>query len=220
MRVVPRTKFEQLMFFQTRAALWAERAAEIGVSEAEVLVLIDRVNAARAAFEAQMEARRAAQSATITCDQAMAQMAADGAALMGKIRANAKMSGTNVCTLAELPAPSKGSPIAVPGKPDGFTVTLGSEGALTLRWTCKQPRGAQGTMYRISRQLGRQSAFEFVGVVGTRKYVDLTLPPGTAEVTYQVQAIRSTTEGPIARHTANLGVPEDHPARRPMQVAA
>ena len=40
---------------------------------------------------------------------------------------------------------------------------------------------------------------------GKKHFTDETLPPGTAEVTYLIQAIRSTATGRVASFTVPLG---------------
>ena len=210
MRVVPRDKGSQVQFFRTYVPVWTERAAEIGLTADEVALLDERVPAAWAALAAQHEAQQAARSATATCDQAVAAMAELGATLIQRIRAAAGRNGPAVYARAQLPVPAAGSPVGAPGTPYAFTTQLRTEGALLLRWKCDHPRGAEGTMYRVGRGLDG-GAMTFLGVVGKKAFLDATLPPGTARVTYAVQAIRSTRTGDEAQHNVNLGVPKNHP---------
>lgn len=109
--------------------------------------------------------------------------------------------------VAMIDAPSKGAPIAEPGKPDNFRFALDALGQLTLSWTCKNPRGSTGTMYQIRRKIvgDAHSEFEFLAVVGTKKFADETIPAGTKAAIYEIQAIRSTKTGPVATFNVNFG---------------
>jgi hypothetical protein len=97
-------------------------------------------------------------------------------------------------------------PVGAPGKPFLFRWTLTTIGSLDLQWKCKHPPGASGTTYKISRRINGESTFTFLGVTGRRRFSDVTVPAGTASVTYQVQAIRSTKVGEIADFNVNFGV--------------
>ncbi|HTL27757.1 MAG TPA: hypothetical protein VL282_00990, partial [Tepidisphaeraceae bacterium] len=60
---------------------------------------------------------------------------------------------------------------------------------------------------------------------GGKQFVDNTIPAGSAEVRYQVQAARSTTVGEVAEFNVSLGVSGALPAemivkRRAIQIAA
>ncbi len=206
MRVVPKKKSERLSFFTTHIERWAEQFAAIGVTEAEVAQLAGRLVAAKAAYDAQQQARNAYRAATQLCDSAMASLGNEGAMLIAKMRATAMIEGDQVYADAAISPPAKASPIGPPGKPEGFAFTMQQVGILTLTWTCKNPRGSQGTMYRISRSIDGGRTFTFLAVVGKKRFDDETLPPGTPAVEYQVQGIRSTTTGPVNRYLINLGV--------------
>jgi hypothetical protein len=108
--------------------------------------------------------------------------------------------------LASIPAPAKPSPIAPPGKPSQFIVKLNQEGSLELKWKCPNPAGAVGTMYHLHRRTEAGGALVYLGTSGERRFVDATLPPGSSQVTYQIQAFRSTSVGPAAQFNVNLGV--------------
>lgn len=218
-RVVPKSKESQLTFFQTHLADWQERAAEIGLTEAEVALLADRVTTAQTTYAAQQQAHQTARAATATCDTAVRAMTDLGATLIHQIRAAAGREGDMVYARAGLPVPATGSPIGPPGTPMAFTTELRPEGALVLRWRCRHPRGAEGTMYQVRRALD-DGPMTFLGVVGKRAFLDRTLPPGTAQITYAVQAIRSTRTGNEAQHPVNLGVPAGHPIATQIARAA
>jgi hypothetical protein len=200
-------------FFQTHLPVWEQHAEAIGLDDDAVARLAAKAAAARAAFEAQRGAQAAAQAATLAYDVAMRELAADGASVILRIRTKAAMAGAGVYSLAQLPAPAQPAPIGPPGAPYGFVAQLRPDGALLLRWRCDHPRGAKGTQYGVRRSIDG-GAFEHVGVVGTKQFVDATLPAGAGRVLYEVQARRSTAVGDAVPHVVNLGVTHSHPATR------
>lgn len=98
------------------------------------------------------------------------------------------------------------TPRPAPGTPYKFTATLGADGALTLDWKCNNPRGSGGTIYQVWRRLGATGEFQYLSGSGTKKFVDGTIPAGTAQVTYRIQAVRSTAVGAWAEYAVNFGV--------------
>jgi hypothetical protein len=206
MRLVPEDNFGRIEFYKTRVGNWIERAAEIGISVETAETLQADVDAAWAAYQAALRARAAAEAATSKMNNAIEKMANTGAAVVSQIRGAAGFADDeNIYVLASINPPAKGSPIAPPGRPDWFKASIGGVGELTLTWKCKNPRGSAGTLYKVSRQISVNGPFEFLGVVGEKKFVDETIPPGTATVTYQVQAFRSTKAGPVAEYNVHFG---------------
>ena len=55
------------------------------------------------------------------------------------------------------------------------------------------------------RKVG-EGAFEYLGGAGEKKWTDSTLPAGATQITYQIQAVRSTAVGPWAQFNVNFGV--------------
>jgi hypothetical protein len=99
---------------------------------------------------------------------------------------------------------AKRSPMAPPGKPDDFRVTLWVDGSIELRWKCANPVGAHGTMYQVSRRIG-DGPLAYLASSGKKKFRDATIPEGASRLTYQVQAVRSTAVGPVAEYVVNFG---------------
>jgi hypothetical protein len=204
MRLVPESNDGKIEFFGSRLGTWAEHAAEIGTSPAEVAALDADVAEARAALLAQHQARSAAMAATQRLNAAVENMARRGATIVQQIRARAAVAGSAIYPLALVPAPADPAPLAAPGTPEAFAVALQQGGSLTLRWKCRNPRGATGTMYHVQRSTDG-GPMQFLAVTGARAFVDATVPPGSAEIVYQVRAVRSTAAGKPAQHLVRLG---------------
>ena len=205
MRLMPEISSGKVEFCVTHLPPWAENAVAIGSSEEAIDDLQAKTDAAKAAILAQNQARDAARSATLAARMAVDAMAAASAAIILQVRSKAETAGVEVYVLASLPPPADPSPIAAPGKPDDFGVALQQNGTLMLRWKCRNPRGSAGTLYQVYRRLSAEGKFEYLGSTGKKKYLDASIPEGTSNVTYQIQAVRSTAVGVFGEFNVNFG---------------
>jgi hypothetical protein len=207
MAVVPEKRLEKIQFFENHVTPWTTNATAIGITTTEVTDLQTKTQAARDAYDAQQAALQSAKVATETFYNAVNTMNDAGAALMKQIRAKAQATGNlNVYVLAEIPAPPVPTPVGPLGQTRDFKVKLDNvTGALDMTWKCSNPRGASGVVYQIWRKLGTDGEFEYLGGVGDKKYTDSTIPAGTATVSYQIQAVRSTSVGPFGLFIVNFG---------------
>lgn len=205
MGIVPENTYPRITWYRTRLANWAENFAALGLSAEEVAQLETKLAAAEERYRQQRMAQQLARTATSWLHLAMDELSVLGASMIGKIKATASMEGNGVYNKAWMPSPAEPSPIGAPGQPFRFEVQLRSLGDLMIKWKCKHPKGSEGTMYEVRRQLG-SGPFEIVGLVGKKKFHDHTIPPGTANVTYRVTAVRSTRRGLTGEYTLNLGV--------------
>ncbi len=78
MRVIPKTPAKKISFFQALLAPWAEHADTIGLSAEEVADINVKLDAAKAALQAQQMAQNAAQSATLAFHAAAMRHGAGG----------------------------------------------------------------------------------------------------------------------------------------------
>jgi hypothetical protein len=118
------------------------------------------------------------------------------------------------------------TPVGSLGKPTKLKVTLSETGALELGWSCSSPR-ASGMTYQIYRRNAPDGEFTYIGGSGEKKFTDATLPAGSSQVTYQIQAVRSTAVGPWASFNVNFGVSSGNGAAKtsvteakPVKIAA
>jgi hypothetical protein len=206
MRVVPRKYEPKISYYRDRVARWAAHADQIGTSAEDVAALAALTEEAREALAAQQAAQMAARSATLRLKLAMEKMGERGGGIMTQIRVRALQEGAGVYSLAGIAARKKKSPLGPPGRPYAFDAELGALGWLTLRWKCKHPRGAQGTMYQVWRRVGNVGAFERLGMSGEKTFVDKTVPAGAGVVMYKIQAVRTTAEGEWGVFEVSLGV--------------
>lgn len=220
MPVVPSKSVAKIAFYETHNASWAANAAAIGTTPAAVSALADLTAAAREASNEQYQAQIAARAATAKLRMAVEAMANAGAAIIGQVRVQASKSGDDVYPLAHIPAPAKPSPIGPPGQPNRFSAELSQIGSLTLKWKCKNPAGAVGTVYQVWRRID-SGELTFQGTVGVKQFVDDALPAGASAVMYQVQGMRTTAVGPVAQFNVYFGGMNVESARtRSTRVAA
>jgi hypothetical protein len=205
MSVIPNTKVGKIEFAENHVVTWTANALPMGSSVASVTSWSGLVTAARTAYTAHLAAQSAAKDATITLDLAIKAMSDATASIIKQVRAKADLAGNGVYALASLPIPAAPSPVPPPGTPTNFKISLAQSGALTLKWKCPNPAGGGGTFYQIARRIGATGAFIPQTGVGSRTYTDATIPAGTASVTYQVTAVRTTAVGPTAEFTVNFG---------------
>ncbi|HEY8667580.1 MAG TPA: hypothetical protein VIL86_13010 [Tepidisphaeraceae bacterium] len=206
MSVVPTTLIDRVQFYQNHITPWTANSTAIGTSSAAVTDLSTKTSAARDAFDAQQAAQSAAKAATLSYQTAVSAMSVAGAAIMKQIRAKGESTGNNsVYSLAEIPAPATPGPVGAPGEPSNFKVSLEVNGALTITWKCANPAGCTGTMYQVFRRTSADGEFAYLGGSGEKKFVDATIPAGSSQVTYQMQAVRSTAAGPWAQFNVNFG---------------
>lgn len=214
--IVPRTRGGRIEFYGAHVGVWAARAAAIGIDPARVAAIAAAVEAAKEAQAAHRLAQQAAMAATQRYANAVRDLhdaPGMGADTIETIKAFARSSdgpddpdGTSVYVLAQIPAPQKPSAAPPPGTPREFVTRLLPMGEVELRWKCDNPAGTQGTMYEVRRALGTTRDFQFLGVSGTKRFVDATLPSGAGTVQYLVTAFRSTARGNAGLFTLNLGV--------------
>jgi hypothetical protein len=126
-----------------------------------------------------------------------------------QIKSKATSDGKSVYPKASLPMPAAHSPIGAPGQPTGLKVVLHTQGEIELKWKCPNPKGSEGTMYEIQRKIGDGPNVP-LGTVGKKRFVDETLPRGTAYAMYSIRAIRSTRRGAVATFNVFLGVGKGH----------
>jgi hypothetical protein len=207
MALYPRKLGDRLQFCQQHQPLWLSHADSIGVQAAEVTVFGKVTASAAAALDALLAARQALGVATTEYHAAMAVMDQKALGLIANITGYAKNNSApaQVYADAALPMPAQPSPVPAPGTPQGARVQLQQTGALELRWDCKNPPNATGTVYEIHRQDGTTSTH--LGTTGDKQFLDTTLPAGVPSVTYTITAVRSTMRGAPAQFTVNFGTP-------------
>ena len=208
MPIVPDTRLGKLEFYEEHLPPWMEHTAAIGLDPALVTALSARAAATRAAYEAHRRAQEAARAAAQRYFALVGELhGAPGAGsdMIDMIKNHAQTrDDPGVYALAQLPPPATPTTPPPPGTPSKFSVRLLENGAIDLRWKCQNPSGTRGTMYEILRS-ERGGPMAFVASVGTKRFVDRTIPEQAGPLTYQITALRSTSRGKPARVTIRFG---------------
>jgi hypothetical protein len=194
MSLVPETKIGKIQFFNSKITPWTKCRRHWDFTAAAVTDLQTKLTNAQTKLDAQIAAEAAFRTAVAAANDAVSILMIAGMDIVKAIRAKAAVAGNSVYELAEIPAPATPTPVNTLGKPSDFVVTLSESGALDLTWKCASPR-ATGVIYQIWRRIGPTGAFDYLGGTGEKKFTDSTLPAGSSQVTYQIQAVRSTAAG-------------------------
>ncbi|MEM1010616.1 MAG: hypothetical protein AAGI46_00175 [Planctomycetota bacterium] len=205
MSVVPRKNVDKIQFFEDHISVWTAQATTIGTTEAEVTDLDTKTQAARTAYDAQQAAQNAAKAATADLNVALDAMSRAGSDIIYQIRSQAGADGDGVYAAAQIPVPATPSPSAAPGTPYELKTEVNGNGELMLSWKCDNPAGTSGTIYQVYRSTNGSLDFEYLGGVGSRKFVDATIPAGATQITYKMQAVRSTAAGMWATFNVLFG---------------
>jgi hypothetical protein len=210
MPTVPSNLVARLSFYEAHTGPWTTSATLIGLTSASVTALGTRADDARAAYTAHIAAQASAKAATLNFYEKMRLLhnaPGAGADMIRQIKTKALTSNDpGVYVLAEIPAPATPSPVGPPGTATDFKAVLNpADGSVKLSWKCPNPTGSTGTIYQVLRRIGSSGAFSPLTTLGTRTFIDTTLPAGTASVTYQITAVRSTSTGAPAQFTVNFG---------------
>jgi hypothetical protein len=205
MSLIPDTINGTIDYLESKVEPWTTNATAIGTTSAAVTSMDAKLTTAREKLANQVAAQEQAKNATAELKAAIRDLRRAGSDIVKQIRAKAATAGDGVYFLAQIPAPALPAPIPPPGTPTDFAVTLNPDGSLKLRWKCANPAGSQGTVYQLSRRIGEAGPFFVVGVTGSRSFVDTSVPAGTAGMTYQVIAVRSSAVGVAAQFTVNFG---------------
>ena len=207
--IIPTRYQDQLDFYASRAPVWAEHAAAIGLTPEAVAAFTTLAAAARASYAAKLSAEEAARIATAQLREDLAAAHTSCAGLIRLIKAFADSTDAPaaIYNLAQIPLPAPPSPAPPPAKPTGLSADLDAPtGALRLRWKATNPRGTQGTTYIIRRRTDPRGEFTFVGATGSKAFLDDTLPAGLESVQYTVQGQRAGSTGPLSDiFTVNFG---------------
>ena len=205
MSVLPSGKVAKVEFCEQHNDTWNTNATNIGTTTTAVGNLETLTAAARDAFNAQKLAQDNAKSATNTFNMAVEAMTTAAADIIKAIKTKAATAGNSVYSLANIPAPALPGPMGELGTPREFTVELQVDGSLKLKWKNTNPANATGVVYQLWRRCSAEGEFAYIGGCGTKEYMDSTIPAGSSQVTYQIQAVRSTSVGPWAQFNVNFG---------------
>ncbi|MGP1272519.1 MAG: hypothetical protein ACTS22_04230 [Phycisphaerales bacterium] len=192
--IIPSTLVAKIEFFEQRLPDWAADPAAIGLTAAQISDLITRTAAARQAYNAAQQIRQESRNATAVQNDAVRSMASFGSDLIATIRAFADLQPdpNAVFQSAEINPPQPaGTPLPPPVPAADVRTQMNNAGAVTVSWTGTV---ANGTVYNIYRRFAQGSPYTLIGTSTTKRFVDATVPVGTAEASYYLVTLRDGME--------------------------
>ena len=188
MATVDNTYLGRLEFFEARLPVWAKNPAAIGLSTGDLDELALRVAEARARYDSLASLRSRVRAETSAQKDANTAMYDLGIDLVQTIRAFAELTDDDgVYTAAQVPPIRPPSPLPPPPKPSNLSFELLPGGTLRLRWKGTIARGASFAVYR---KLEGEAGFTLLDAVAAKSFDDTTIPSGTSEIVYFIQARR------------------------------
>jgi predicted dehydrogenase len=188
MATVDNTFVGRLQFFESRLPTWAKDPAAIGLNQADIDELTARVAEARARYDTLANLRMRVRAETAAQKDANGSMFDFGIDLIQTIRAFAELTDdAGVYAAASIPPIRPRTPTPPPPKPKYLSVTLLPGGALRLHWKGTVARGASFAVYR---KIEGEDGFTLLDTVAAKSFDDTSIPVGTGELVYFIQARR------------------------------
>jgi len=205
---VPTRVLDQLSWMESHAPVWQTRAAQLGLTAAQMTALTGAVTTAQEDYAAAFKARQESKALTLTAKSSLATALRLTANAIRDIDATAQNNANpnSVYALAEIDAPAPPTPAAPPGTPTDFKVALLASGAIVLKWKCTN-LSSGNVVYFVNRRPigGDPNAFTLVGATGEREFRDETVPAGNG-VVYEIVAQRGQQVGNPATYEVLFGV--------------
>ncbi len=209
MSVVPKNTVDKIAFFQSHNTPWSSNAVAIGTTTTAVTNLATLTAAAQAAVDARSKPEHRQGGDARAQELRSMRCRLPDPDIIKSIKTKAATTGDSVYMLApDSRARRRASPMGPLGTPRRFQGggSRRPERHPELSWKCTNPVGATGTTYQVRRRVEATGDFAYIGSVGSKKFTDDTLPAGSSQVTYQIQAVRSTAVGAWAQFNVNFGV--------------
>lgn len=223
MSTLPRSRAEQINFFEQHVSIWASDPAALGLTSAQVTDLNGLTTAARASFVTVEAARQSAKATTTGYYGATDAMREAGGEAINTIRAFAEASDdpAAVYEAAQIPPRAAPSPAPAPDAPTNIATTVYTTGEVELKWKVKQPRPGAEIFTVIHRRLNNTGAYIEFASTGEKMFVDSNIPPGTQSVSYMLRTRRGDQVSvPSDAVTQHLGVPGNGEQQQGLTLAA
>jgi len=232
MKILPDTTVEVIEFCEQHEPVWAVSPPAVGLTAPQLALLNEVTSEARASYQAALAARQASKSATTTLRGNMVELRSVVSDLIRQIKAYAELQEkpSTVYAAADLPMPQPPSPAEAPGKPTDFSITLNSDGSVTLSWTATDASASSGAFFTVARKLPGQTSFSGIGgapgaTTENRRpsFTDTTVPTSAAGqgAQYIVQGFRGTRMGlPSDAQTVQFGVDSGGGLNASLKMAA
>ena len=196
---IPGNRNDLFTFAQAHMDVWQTNAAAIGLTPAQATAVTNSVALTQARREAVESLRTQARTATTDQTEAFRALRTAVAAAVNNINTFAGNQPAadrgKVYSIAQIQPPQPRTPSAPPGQPTDLSIALNpTTGALLVRWRCTNPDNVSGVVYNVKRRIGA-GAFAIIGATGEKRFEDFSIPAGTSQITYTVQAQHGSALG-------------------------
>jgi hypothetical protein len=197
MAVLPTSRLEQLEWFESHNGIWTLNSGALNLTSAQMVVLSNLTNAARAAYQAMLSAQQASRNATQAWYDAQEAMSDKGADYIKTIKAYAATTNNpGVYTISQIPPPRAPQPAPLPSQPTNLSGAISPQGVLTLTWSSDRSGPSSGLFFHVERKLGDNGPWTSLGATQELTYTDAAITTYGMAVTYQVQARRGDKASP------------------------
>ena len=198
---IERTYEGALRFGVLHKDLFALEGTANGLSEAQVTAFGSTFDAFEAARLRQLSLESQLRAATVATESTYRAYMRQSNSMLKSVDAYAaeapdRAAAAQVYKNLQVEPPSPGSPTPPPAAPTETTARLEPTGAVVVGW-----KGSKaGIGFRVQRLLrhvdGTDTGWVLLPQTVGRPFTDFTVPAGTLEAQYQVQAWRGTRAGP------------------------
>ena len=204
-RIVRKPRQAALNFALQKVTPFSTAGAAIGLQPGDITFYTDAVNAANDSFTVLIDLKEQLKRQTTKVGEDFAAMNRVMTRTVEKIDLFAEGSADPqaVWDLATIGPPNNPSQMPEPGEPFGFKAALNSDGSVKISWKCKNPEGAQGTVYIVRRRLNNTTTWSQVALTASKHWTDGSIPSSSGGAMYTVQAQRGNVTGPVSS-TFNL----------------
>jgi len=202
MKRLPDSRIGKLEYLEQRVGRWDADPAAVGLAPGQSQAAVERAAAARAAYEAMLDARRTAEAMHDAWLGAMKKAEGDGRSCLRSIDAFAKNSDEPdaVYARASVEPPGDKRPLGKPPTPPDLAIAMDTQGRAVLTWGGTRHGG---TVFQVQRRAigidGTTSPWQTVATVAERRFVDEATPSGVRGVGYRVRGQRSGGASPYTR---------------------
>lgn len=203
--VLPSKDEDLIKWFENRQESWDDAPTSLGLSLAQVTALKAATTSARSAMADMEKAKIAARDAVATKNDNVSALRSLGGNLVSIIKAfaDAQANPAAVYAAASIPLPGT-TPTPTLKTATNVIGDPNADGTVTIKWKAEDQ--VPGAVYTVWRKLGAAGQFAQIATTGERKFIDYSVPAGTAVAAYYLRTVKGTqTLAPSDQATVNFG---------------
>jgi hypothetical protein len=211
---LPSSKIGKLEYLEGRVDRWDADPDAVGLAPGQSAAAVESTEAARAAYDAMLAARRHAEAMHDAWLGAVKKAENDGRSCLRSIVTFAKNSPQPgaIYARASVEPPRDKAPLGKPATPAKLKISLDTQGRAKLTWGGTRHGGTVFTVQRrVASVDGQAGPWETIATVPQRKWTDEATPSGVLNISYRVRGERvggaSPFSSPIALPLGSAGPP-------------